>query len=143
MLLNRNFLNLALPIPHNVQYHDVWFAIIACLFDKFKYVDIPITHYRMHEVNVSGNHTQRHCRLRTFVGHLVKKGNTNNRIEVINGIYTSRFFSILPKTGKQILREANRYYNNRNTCVGLLKNVFLKYAIENLYIMADKNYEVR
>src|SRR5690554_1168505 len=52
MLIKREFFEYALPIP-DVNYHDAWFAILACFNGGLKFVDEVITSYRQHDNNAS------------------------------------------------------------------------------------------
>lgn len=52
MLIKREFLEYALPIPE-VNYHDAWFAILACFNGGLKFIDVVITYYRQHDNNAS------------------------------------------------------------------------------------------
>lgn len=53
MLLSRKFLDIALPIPNSIPFHDVWFALLACCYNSILYVDIVINNYRQHEKSVT------------------------------------------------------------------------------------------
>ena len=54
MLIRASFFNHALPIPEGANYHDNWFAILACFLDGFVFVNKPTMLYR------------RYCRSVTF-----------------------------------------------------------------------------
>lgn len=49
-------LNVALPIPDFVKYHDVWFSLVACCLDGLDYTFEPLVKHRVHEKNESGAH---------------------------------------------------------------------------------------
>lgn len=53
MLLKREMLNNALPIPDGVNYHDVWFSALASMLYGLNYSEDVITRYRRHGNNVS------------------------------------------------------------------------------------------
>lgn len=53
MLVRRDFLSVALPIPKNVKYHDEWFSLLACFYGGICYTPRVINHYRKHGKNVS------------------------------------------------------------------------------------------
>ena len=46
----------AMPIPKGIEYHDAWFSACACCTDGLNYSFDPITNYRVHNSNASGNH---------------------------------------------------------------------------------------
>lgn len=48
MLIRKSFFEIALPIPDNIRYHDVWFATLASIFGKLNYCSDIITRYRQH-----------------------------------------------------------------------------------------------
>jgi len=52
MLIKREFFKYALPIP-DANYHDAWFAILACFNGGIQFVDEVITYYRQHDSNAS------------------------------------------------------------------------------------------
>lgn len=100
MMMHRKFLSIALPIPVDVRFHDVWFAHVACLFGSFRFVNKPITQWRMHDHNTSGRHVCHHP-LRTVAGHFLKKATENNRMELIE--------SIVNRFGDEILLQIDKY----------------------------------
>lgn len=53
-------LNNALPIPEGISYHDAWFSACCCVSDGgCKFIGIPISKYRLHGKNASGNHEKK------------------------------------------------------------------------------------
>ncbi len=53
-LISRRLIDLALPIPENVRFHDYWLASVAALTSPIVYVDEIIVKYRQHSKNVIG-----------------------------------------------------------------------------------------
>lgn len=53
MLVRRDFLKTALPIPENVKYHDAWFAAISSFMNGLKFTFKIVTQHRRHETNAS------------------------------------------------------------------------------------------
>lgn len=50
----------ALPIPNGISYHDAWFSACCCVSDGgCKFVSSPISKYRLHGKNASGNHKRK------------------------------------------------------------------------------------
>lgn len=54
VLLSRELVDLALPIPTKHVLHDYYFAIIASYFKRIKYLDVPLISYRQHAGNTVG-----------------------------------------------------------------------------------------
>lgn len=55
MLIKRTYLSTILPIPETVEYHDLWFASLACSQNKFCYTTDIVTHYRQHARQITRN----------------------------------------------------------------------------------------
>jgi glycosyltransferase involved in cell wall biosynthesis len=54
MIVNRELLNRALPIPHNAVMHDWWLMLVASLFGVISCLDKPTMAYRQHGNNQVG-----------------------------------------------------------------------------------------
>lgn len=52
-LIRASLINQALPIPENIKYHDYWFALVAGLNEKCKYIGDVVLKYRRHSNNAS------------------------------------------------------------------------------------------
>lgn len=128
MMMRREFLSEALPVPDTVRYHDVWFAFLACLGNAFAYSSTPVTLYRIHGGNASGSHAHKTV-VRTILGHLLKKELNINRKEVIEALMERE--GHLDEPNRRLVAEAAAYYFPRRT---------LKKRIENL-IFELKNYK--
>lgn len=111
MMMRRDFLRYALPIPKEVKFHDVWFVHLASLMERFTFTTIPVILYRIHGNNASGEH-RKTTRLKTPVGHLLKHELGTNRQEVISALCDrSDLFS---DASKRLLDEAKTYYSSRS-----------------------------
>lgn len=55
-LFKREMFKNALPIPNGIEYHDVWFNAFACCLNGFNFTSQAVNNYRIHGMNVSGNH---------------------------------------------------------------------------------------
>ena len=85
MLIRRSFFDKALPIPDGADYHDSWFAILACFMDGFVFVDKPTMKYR----RLSNSVTFRDVRItaaRRFCATIVHDYTTKDRLFLIDGI---------------------------------------------------------
>lgn len=67
MLLRRDFLDLALPIPTEMRYHDTWFASLACFCGGISYVRQPLMKYRRLETSITGMRGKRKSKLYRFL----------------------------------------------------------------------------
>ena len=54
MLMNRQLLALALPIPPEAAMHDWWLALVATAFGRTGYIEEPLLDYRQHAGNTLG-----------------------------------------------------------------------------------------
>ena len=54
ILVNRQLLKIALPIPDEAQMHDWWLALCAATFGQIAYVNKPLLKYRQHGSNEVG-----------------------------------------------------------------------------------------
>jgi len=54
VLINRQLLELALPVPYECVMHDWWLALCAASCGKISYVDTPLVKYRQHGGNEVG-----------------------------------------------------------------------------------------
>lgn len=52
-LIRASLTKQALPIPDNIKYHDYWFALVAGLNGKCKYIGDVVLKYRRHSNNAS------------------------------------------------------------------------------------------
>lgn len=52
-LIRVSLIKQALPIPDNIKYHDYWFALVAGLNEKCKYIGDVVLKYRRHSNNAS------------------------------------------------------------------------------------------
>lgn len=129
MLLRRDFLEKVLPIPSEVKYHDVWFAINACLLNSFVFIDEPVTLYRLHNDNASGNHEQK-CVLRTIVGHFLKDDLKNNRKEIFNAIRQSEY---IPIDSIGLVQASLKYYKDRNLMTRIRNMIFELLNYKSIY----------
>ncbi|BAU63113.1 putative glycosyltransferase [Stanieria sp. NIES-3757] len=54
VMINKPLKNLILPIPSEAIMHDWWIALVASVFGKIDYIDIPTVLYRQHQSNDTG-----------------------------------------------------------------------------------------
>ena len=123
MLLSKDFLDIALPIPEGVQYHDVWFSFLACFTKGLNNINECITLYRQHGNNSSGNHIQVINKIEIFLWHLFSKGNLNYRHLLIKPVIER-----VQLTNKQLefMSQAESYCKNRLTFRGRVQNAIFE-----------------
>lgn len=120
MMMRRDFAKLLLPIPNDVYYHDVWFAINACVLNSFIFIKEPITLYRLHNNNASGTHQHKSV-IRTIAGHFLKKNLNTNRREIFEAIKVSEN---IPGEYYDLVQEALKYYKDRSIMTRINNLVF-------------------
>jgi len=78
VLVNREMLELILPIPPGAHSQDWWMALVACRFGRIVALDDATVLYRRHEVNSSGEYHAGgpawRARLRRGAGALARTG---------------------------------------------------------------------
>lgn len=127
MLIKREFIDIALPIPDKVMYHDVWFAHLATLLNSFVYIPKIVTRYRIHGYNTSGSHNKT-SRLKILIGHFIKgHAEDTNRKEVIAQL-SDRVYKNNLKCPEYFDKVTN-YFINENNLIGRIKNLI--YEIKN------------
>lgn len=82
MLMKREFLSKALPIPDNVPYHDTWFASMACFCGGISYTSHSLMKYRRLKTSVTGLREQRKSKWRRFVRPWIP----DDRMDVLTNI---------------------------------------------------------
>lgn len=124
MMITSEFARKAFPIPEDIHYHDVWLATLACLYNSFCFVDNPVILYRQHEYNASGVKSNK-SKVRTFLGHVLKKKLSNGRYEIIDSIKRN-FVSDLPKSSLQLIHLAYEYHIRSRSIFGKLRNILFE-----------------
>ena len=119
MLFRRSFLEKALPIPEGINYHDSWFAALACFMEGISYTDEVILCYRMHGENLSGLHSKKSR------GSILNKRYEGKYIVdrpiMLEAMVNRKVLDSFSK--KRIAAWLKRYFNlNRDTLVGRMVN---------------------
>lgn len=119
MLFRRSFLEKALPIPEGINYHDSWFAALACFMEGISYTDEVILCYRMHGENLSGLHSKKSR------GSILNKRYEGKYIVdrpiMLEAMVNRKVLDSFSK--KRIAAWLKRYFNlNRDTMVGRMVN---------------------
>lgn len=53
MMVKRDFLNIAFPIPDFCKYHDAWLALSASVFESIHFTNEIINYYRQHSSSIT------------------------------------------------------------------------------------------
>lgn len=85
MLIRRSFFEKALPIPDGANYHDSWFALLACFMDGFVFVDKPTMRYRRFSDSVTFGDI-RISAAKRFCASIVYDYTTKDRKALIDGV---------------------------------------------------------
>ncbi|MBQ7598706.1 MAG: glycosyltransferase family 2 protein [Clostridia bacterium] len=72
MAFDRKLLKKIMPMPKAVPMHDQWIGLIAEIYGKPVFLDVPLLYYRRHEGNVTGGRTDTKQKLR-WREYLLKK----------------------------------------------------------------------
>ncbi len=57
MAFDRKLLKRIMPMPRSIPMHDQWIGILAEIYGKVKFLDLPLIYYRVHGGNVTGGKT--------------------------------------------------------------------------------------
>ncbi len=57
MAFDRKLLKKIMPMPRSIPMHDQWIGILAEIYGKVKFLDLPLIYYRVHGGNVTGGKT--------------------------------------------------------------------------------------
>ena len=126
--------NVALPIPDDVEYHDSWFSACACCMNGLNYSFEPITNYRIHSFNASGDHK---ITLMRQVKNTFNRGKfRTDRLCFITEI--QKRMSNFSDSIQKILIEAEQFHLNR---INNKRLKVISYLIRNYKcIYSVKNY---
>lgn len=132
-MYKKELFNYALPIPEKVEYHDAWFSAVACCMNGLYYTFEPITNYRIHSNNASGNH--KISFFKQIVNTLNRKGFPTDRLVFVQEL--KKRVPVLSEGIRQILTETEEFYRNRENkrkfkvMTFLIKNYKRIYSVSN------------
>jgi glycosyltransferase involved in cell wall biosynthesis len=76
VLFDRRLLAYALPVPKWEQAHDIWLAFVAASLGAVRYLDEPLTSWRLHDRNTSQGNEEKFIRRslrRTWINGLYRR----------------------------------------------------------------------
>lgn len=130
-------LNKALPIPEGISYHDAWFSACCCVSDGgCKFISRPVSKYRLHGKNVSGNH-KRKSFLEKVTNFLFVKEVDTDRIIYCDEI-PKRFPHLSGELKSEIL-QVRELFSNRISNSHRMKSVqFILKHYKDIYTTESK-----
>lgn len=136
MLIRKELLEVALPLPEGVDYHDTWLTVIACYSKGFVYTPQIITQHRRHEANASSTTTWP-----TYLGFLHIKRNRGRPDRICMAAAVKE--RLKGKLDQQQLKQLNHvpvYNENRKTKFGNLKNLIFRCMHYNAVYSTTKKF---
>lgn len=119
MLMKKDILKFALPIPET-NYHDVWFASLACFYGGLAYIDQPVLKYRRHGNEITADKFKKNS-IRTFLGATFVNHALIDRLSVVESI-KDRLVTLSVEQ-KDLLNTFEKMLRRRNYIWGRLQNV--------------------
>ncbi len=88
MLIKKDFLQKALPIPEGVLFHDAWFAAVSCFTNGINYTFDVINNYRQHQSQITSHKKSSYLtKIKDFITRICKKESyTTDRFAYIENI---------------------------------------------------------
>lgn len=125
MLMRRDFIERAMPIPESMRYHDTWFASIACFCGGINYTKKSLMKYRRLETSITGMRGKRKSKLYRFLHTRFD----DDRLDILDNIeqrLNGRLTLKQQKTVNQLRRILN-IYNKKGTDVRIYLYELLHY----------------
>lgn len=132
MLIQKSFFEMALPIPEGVNYHDSWFAALACFSGGLKYVDEPLMWYRRYGNAVTVK-SHRKSPFRTFVAAVVLSRALQDRLAFVYGIKERMTGMSMPAEQMELLSKIEKMLLRRKTLMGRIRNI--PYYLKNFKVI--------
>lgn len=134
MLLRKSFVEVALPIPDKVNYHDTWFALLASLRNGFTYTFEVITLHRRHSSNASKN-----TKWKKLFGFLYYRRvpTRKDRVEMAEQALF-RLENQLTKSQKKILKHVSVYANKKRPFAKTNNLIFRMFHYQGIYTAGKK-----
>lgn len=139
MLLSREFLKIALPIPVEIKFHDGWFAAIASIADKIVYTDIIVNNHRRHFDNNSSLKSQGIItKIRNFVPQSKVVPNEKYYILSVNERLDKK---LLTENQKDFIKKVVWYFENLQVRKYRLRLAVFRFSnYSKIYSTSSKKY---
>lgn len=138
----REFFIKYLEVPDCVSVHDHWFALVASIYEKAVYMDIPILLYRQHSNNaVGGVQESEGKKVVTSIVNKVIKRNKYKKESLKLFYNISKFITEKFPENKYYdeLKELSNYYFNRINGKAISSLSFFKKNYKSLFWDNDKS----
>ena len=122
MMIHRRLLDVLLPLPQRLAYHDSWIAVLTCFYGGFSFCDSVITRQRKHGGNVTEAWVDKTNRLKEFLKN-VKNPCYYDRTTMLSEIGKRVSLS---EEGKWVLNDLRRVVNRNSSIWGRFQNFFFK-----------------
>ena len=101
----------ALPFPDSIKYHDYWFALIAGLNGKCKYIKDVVLKYRRHSSNAAGYQEFSILKAIKDLYRFSKdrKGFYGDSINLLQNLQAQKD---IPPQSQQVIADALKFYTN-------------------------------
>lgn len=147
VLINRQLLELASPLPRQVIVHDWWFALVAKGYGRLVFLDKPLIAYRQHSNNAIGAKSEKaglsFAMLKKLWGLKLHIANSVEQAEQLLQISENRLFENeklviqFASLSKQSLatrwRLSRSFVNNPHSLLERIVFVFIFISITNNY----------
>lgn len=113
-MINRELIQIAMPFPDKIMYHDWWLALVAAKHESIKYLPQQLLYYRQHE-NVSGG--AEIMQLKPLISNSFLKGFFIDRYEknlkFLNWFQSiNTFLNIKNKDEQKLINGMIKYHNS-------------------------------
>ncbi len=136
MMVRRNLLELALPIPQVYTYHDSWFALFACFCGGIACVDKPILKYRRIEESVTGLRNSKRSRYYQYRKHII----WNDKLVAVRTL-SDRLTNIGKKEKKFLKKMENMCVRNKTTIGKWLNFIYSTTHYKTIYNSTFTNWK--
>ena len=126
MMFNKKIMDIAMPFPNGIEYHDIWLALCSMALNKFVYIPIVIIKYRMHSANSSPSSCFKHYK---------KDGRLRKKMEYMASLKKLP----LNEDSKRIIESAEnfflnkkKWYKNHKAFIFWAKNYKILHATDNM-----------
>lgn len=120
MMIKRQIVKKALPIPEKYTFHDSWLALVACFCGGVACVDIPILKYRRIEESVTGMRKRKRSRFYQHFNHII----WSDKLDAIKALNVR--LTTLTKKEKKFLKKMEKMCIRNNTTKGKWLNFIYK-----------------
>ena len=135
MLIRRDFLTYAIPVPELVNFHDAWFSALASCWGGLKSIPTIITLHRIHSSNSSSHPIWKKC----FFVYYRRRKHFKDRLTM--AIEIQKRVPNLPIKTVDFLVFVERYYSRINFKMGrCLNEIFRLQHYSLVYTTRSKVY---